>query len=159
MVRSFTVLDGIGKSLDPRWVQCRGGRSCVQSMKWMSISACALHDPTCCIKHQNTPPPFHRFIIISLKSVTTQFNSIQFRFDISEISAPYARELLLETQPQFAKFADDFMKRAQNQNRAVVNLFRGPNQIEDIAGVMRRLEGGDLKLRVRALEAERALNR
>lgn len=85
--------------------------------------------------------------------------SLDARFDISEISAPYARELLLENRPQFAKFAEDFAKRAANQNRAVANLFKGPNQIEDIAGVIARLERGDLKLRVRALEAERALNR
>jgi len=98
VVRSFTVLDGIGKSLDPR-------------------------------------------------------------FDISEISAPYARNLLLEGQPQFAALQKDFSKRWNNQSRAVTNLFRGPNQIEDIASTMQRLESGDLKLRVRALEAERALTR
>jgi hypothetical protein len=56
------------------------------------------------------------------------------RFDISEIAAPYARNLLLEGQPQFAALQKDFGKRWQNQNRAVKNLFRGPNQIEDIAG-------------------------
>ena len=98
VVRSFTVLDGIGKSLDPK-------------------------------------------------------------FDISEISAPYARELLLEGNPIFAKVAVDLKKRAANQNRAVVNLFKGPNYIEDIASTIERLEKGDLKLRVRALESERALAR
>jgi hypothetical protein len=41
----------------------------------------------------------------------------------------------------------------------VVNLFRGPNRIESIGSVVDRLESGDLKLRVRALEAERALTR
>ncbi len=40
-----------------------------------------------------------------------------------------------------------------------MNLFRGPNMIEDVAVTMRRLEDGDLKLRVRALDAERALTR
>ena len=45
------------------------------------------------------------------------------------------------------------------QNRAVVNLFRGPNLIDDVATTMRRLEEGDLKLRVRALDSERALTR
>ena len=45
------------------------------------------------------------------------------------------------------------------QNRAVKNLFRSPNFIEDIAVTVQRLERGDLKLRVRALEAERALDR
>jgi hypothetical protein len=98
VVRSFTVLDGIGKSLDPR-------------------------------------------------------------FDISEISAPYARELLLEGRPQFAKLQEDLSRRAANQNRAIINLFKGPNAIEGIAGTIERLECGDLKLRVRALEAERALGR
>ncbi|PNW73731.1 hypothetical protein CHLRE_13g570350v5 [Chlamydomonas reinhardtii] len=98
VVRSFTVLDGIGKSLDPR-------------------------------------------------------------FDISEIAAPYARELLLEGNPVGAKFQKEFAKGLQQQNRALKNLFVGPNKIEDIALTMQRLERGDLKLRVRALEAERALTR
>ena len=54
VVRSFTVLDGIGKSLDPR-------------------------------------------------------------FDISEIAAPYARDLILEAQPQFAKLQQEFNKRLDKQ--------------------------------------------
>ncbi|KAG2495073.1 hypothetical protein HYH03_006684 [Edaphochlamys debaryana] len=98
VVRSFTVLDGIGKSLDPR-------------------------------------------------------------FDISEIAAPYARELLLEGNPVGAKAAREFKKGLQLQNRAIKNLFVGPNKIDDISLTMERLERGDLKLRVRALEAERALVR
>ena len=54
VVRSFTVLDGIGKGLDPR-------------------------------------------------------------FDISEIAAPYARSLLLEASPQFAKLQSEFGKRLRLQ--------------------------------------------
>jgi hypothetical protein len=41
----------------------------------------------------------------------------------------------------------------------VANLFKSPNRLEDIGSVISRLESGDLKLRVRALEAERALTR
>lgn len=39
------------------------------------------------------------------------------------------------------------------------NLFTGPNMIEDVAVTVASLRSGDLKLRVRALEAERALDR
>lgn len=39
------------------------------------------------------------------------------------------------------------------------NLFTGPNMIEDVAVTVKNLRSGDLKLRVRALEAERALDR
>eukprot|EP01025_Chloroclados_australasicus_P030844 TRINITY_DN31030_c0_g2_i1.p1 TRINITY_DN31030_c0_g2~~TRINITY_DN31030_c0_g2_i1.p1 ORF type:complete len:772 (-),score=97.13 TRINITY_DN31030_c0_g2_i1:306-2621(-) len=98
VVRSFTVLDGIGKSLDPR-------------------------------------------------------------FDISEIAAPYARDLLLDSKPQLARLQRELKKRVDRQNRAVVNLFRGPNIIEDLGNTVMRMERGDLKLRVRALEAERQLDR
>lgn len=45
------------------------------------------------------------------------------------------------------------------QNRAFKNLFVGPNRIEDVAMSMQRIERGDVKLRVRALETERAINR
>jgi len=58
VVRSFTVLDGIGKSLDPR-------------------------------------------------------------FDISEIAAPYARDLILEAKPQFAKLQQEFNKRLDKQVSAM----------------------------------------
>ena len=98
VVRSFTVLDGIGKSLDPR-------------------------------------------------------------FDITEIAAPYARGLLLEAAPQAARARTALAKRFATQNRAVKNLFVAPNMIEDVARAVGALERGDLKPRVRALEAERALAR
>ena len=81
------------------------------------------------------------------------------KFDITEISAPYARELLLEARPMVAKWEEEIKERIERQNRAVKNLFVGPNMIEDVADFTRRVENGDLKLRVRALEAERALGR
>ncbi|KAL6785821.1 AKC4 [Auxenochlorella protothecoides x Auxenochlorella symbiontica] len=80
-------------------------------------------------------------------------------FDISKIAAPYARDLLLEGRPLLAKASQDFRGRLALQNRAVVNLFRAPNLVQDSADLLQRLERGELKLRVRALEAERALDR
>jgi hypothetical protein len=59
----------------------------------------------------------------------------------------------------FACIGSDVTSLSAAQNRAVKNLFRGPNLIDDVATTVRGLERGDIKLRVRALEAERALNR
>ncbi|KAL0424413.1 UNVERIFIED_CONTAM: protein ACTIVITY OF BC1 COMPLEX kinase, chloroplastic [Sesamum radiatum] len=77
VVRAFSVLDGIGKGLDPR-------------------------------------------------------------FDITEIAKP---------------------KRWDRQSQAFYNLFRQADRVEKLAQTIQRLEQGDLKLRVGALESERAFQR
>ncbi|GFP97536.1 uncharacterized protein sll1770 [Phtheirospermum japonicum] len=94
VVRAFSVLDGIGKGLDPR-------------------------------------------------------------FDITEIAKPYALELLRFREAGL----EDFKKRWDRQSRAFYNLFRQADRVEKLAEVIQRLEQGDLKLRVRALESERAFQR
>uniref|UniRef100_A0A0D9VHG3 ABC1 atypical kinase-like domain-containing protein n=1 Tax=Leersia perrieri TaxID=77586 RepID=A0A0D9VHG3_9ORYZ len=94
VVRAFSVLDGIGKGLDPR-------------------------------------------------------------FDITEIAKPYAMELLRFNEAG----VEDAKKRWERQSRAFYNLFRQPDRVEKLAQIIERLEQGDLKLRVRALESERAFKR
>ncbi|GER47583.1 protein kinase superfamily protein [Striga asiatica] len=110
VVRAFSVLDGIGKGLDPR-------------------------------------------------------------FDITEISKPYALELLKfrEAGMEVIKKANfskppfsmtyDLKNRWDRQSRAFYNLFRQADRVEKLAEIIQRLEQGDLKLRVRALESERAFQR
>lgn len=104
-------------------------------------------------------PATFTFVVRAFTVLDGIGKSLDARFDISEISAPYARELLLEGRPKFQKVVDELKKRSDNQNRAVVNLFKAPNALEEVSTVVRQLERGDLKLRVRALEAERALTR
>ncbi|PKA51584.1 putative aarF domain-containing protein kinase [Apostasia shenzhenica] len=108
VVRAFSVLDGIGKGLDPR-------------------------------------------------------------FDITEIAKPYAMELLRFREVGFevvlkASFflpfvIDDLRKRWERQSRAFYNLFRQADRVEKLAEIIQRLEQGELKLRVRTLESERAFQR
>ena len=86
------------------------------------------------------------------------------KFDIGEIAAPYARNLLIEANPdalppQVVTAQREWLKRADAQTRAVVNLFKAPDAIESIADIIRRIETGKLKIRVRALEVERAVER
>lgn len=81
------------------------------------------------------------------------------RFDITEIAKPYALELLKFREVGVEVIVKDFRKRWDKQARAFQNLFRQAERVEKLAEIIQRLEQGDLKLRVRALESERAFQR
>ncbi|AED97972.1 Protein ACTIVITY OF BC1 COMPLEX KINASE 8 [Arabidopsis thaliana] len=81
------------------------------------------------------------------------------RFDITEIAKPYALELLRFREAGVEVVVKDLRKRWDRQSQAFYNLFRQADRVEKLAVVIERLEQGDLKLRVRALESERAFQR
>ncbi|XP_048335075.2 protein ACTIVITY OF BC1 COMPLEX KINASE 8, chloroplastic [Ziziphus jujuba] len=81
------------------------------------------------------------------------------RFDITEIAKPYALELLKFREAGVEVILKDLRKRWDRQSRAFYNLFRQADRVEKLAEIIQRLEQGDLKLRVRALESERAFQR
>ncbi|KAL5053393.1 hypothetical protein RYX36_034075 [Vicia faba] len=81
------------------------------------------------------------------------------RFDITEIAKPYALELLRFREAGVEVIVKDFRKRWDRQSQAFYNLFRQADRVEKLVSVIERLEQGDLKLRVRALESERAFQR
>ncbi|XWS29470.1 hypothetical protein CRYUN_Cryun24cG0032000 [Craigia yunnanensis] len=81
------------------------------------------------------------------------------RFDITEIAKPYALELLRFREAGVEVVLKDFRKRWDRQSRAFYNLFRQADRVEKLAETIQRLEQGDLKLRVRTLECERAFQR
>ncbi|KAL0912488.1 hypothetical protein M5K25_018461 [Dendrobium thyrsiflorum] len=81
------------------------------------------------------------------------------RFDITEIAKPYALELLKFRDVGFEVIVKDLRKRWERQSRAFYNLFRQADRVEKLAEIIQRLEQGDLKLRVRTLESERAFLR
>ncbi|KAF5769458.1 putative ABC-type Cd(2+) transporter [Helianthus annuus] len=81
------------------------------------------------------------------------------RFDITEIAKPYALELLRFREAGIEAVIKDFKKRWERQSQAFYNLFRQADRIEKLVAVIERLEQGDLKLRVRALESERSFQR
>ena len=167
MVRSFTVLDGIGKSLDPRFdiseIAAPYARDLILEAKPQFAKLqqefekrlakqvrimCSLAPSDCRRRDMNQALLANAFdwvctvLIIASRSVCLWLGT-----SFVTLTA------LLWTS------AVHWTVLAHAQNRAVVNLFRGPNMIEDVATTMRRLEEGDLKLRVRALDSERALTR
>ncbi|KAK7353559.1 hypothetical protein VNO80_19009 [Phaseolus coccineus] len=81
------------------------------------------------------------------------------RFDITEIAKPYALELLRFREAGVEVVLKDFRKRWDRQSQAFYNLFRQADRIDKLAEIIQRLEKGDLKLRVRTLESERAFQR
>jgi predicted unusual protein kinase regulating ubiquinone biosynthesis (AarF/ABC1/UbiB family) len=81
------------------------------------------------------------------------------RFDISEIAKPYALELLRFREAGVEVVVKDLRKRWDRQSQAFVNVFRQADRVEKISNMIQRLEQGDLKLRVRVLESERAFKR
>ncbi|AES72722.2 ABC transporter-like protein [Medicago truncatula] len=81
------------------------------------------------------------------------------RFDITEIAKPYALELLRFREAGVEVVLKDFTKRWDRQSQAFYNLFRQADRVDKLASIIQRLEQGDLKLRVRTLESERAFQR
>ncbi|KAJ4818013.1 Protein kinase superfamily protein [Rhynchospora pubera] len=81
------------------------------------------------------------------------------RFDITEIAKPYAMELLRFREAGIEVAVKDIRKRWDRQSQAFYNLFRQADRVEKLAQTIQRLEQGDLKLRVRTLESERAFQR
>ncbi|KAG5000179.1 hypothetical protein GLYMA_08G140900v4 [Glycine max] len=81
------------------------------------------------------------------------------RFDITEIAKPYALELLRFREAGVEVILKDLRKRWDRQSQAFYNLFRQADRVEKLAEIIERLEQGDLKLRVRTLESERAFQR
>ncbi|KAH0923055.1 hypothetical protein HID58_023073 [Brassica napus] len=81
------------------------------------------------------------------------------RFDITEIAKPYALELLRFREAGVEVVVKDLRKRWDRQSQAFYNVFRQADRVEKLAVIIQRLEQGDLKLRVRALESERAFQR
>ncbi|CAD7700793.1 unnamed protein product [Ostreobium quekettii] len=99
-------------------------------------------------------PAEFTFVVRSFSVLDGIGKSLDSRFDISEIAAPYAREFVLEARPQVERLQEDLKKRASLQ------VYAGSDELA-LCGkkIVERLESGDTKLRARALEAERALAR
>ncbi|XP_057806999.1 protein ACTIVITY OF BC1 COMPLEX KINASE 8, chloroplastic-like [Salvia miltiorrhiza] len=104
-------------------------------------------------------PATFTFVVRSFSVLDGIGKGLDPRFDITEIAKPYALELLRFREAGIEVIIKDLRKRWDRQARAFYNLFRQADRVEKLAEVIQRLEQGDLKLRVRALESERAFQR
>ncbi|KAL1215461.1 Protein ACTIVITY OF BC1 COMPLEX KINASE 8 [Cardamine amara subsp. amara] len=104
-------------------------------------------------------PATFTFVVRAFSVLDGIGKGLDTRFDITEIAKPYALELLRFREAGVEVVVKDLRKRWDRQSQAFYNLFRQADRVEKLAVVIQRLEQGDLKLRVRALESERAFQR
>ncbi|KAK9156345.1 hypothetical protein Sjap_003825 [Stephania japonica] len=76
-------------------------------------------------------------------------------FSFAKIAAPYAQELLDMKQAQRSgrQIVEEIRKQANDARTSTISM---PTRIQRIEEFVQQLEAGDLKLRVRVLESERA---
>ncbi|KAL0311133.1 UNVERIFIED_CONTAM: protein ACTIVITY OF BC1 COMPLEX kinase, chloroplastic [Sesamum angustifolium] len=76
-------------------------------------------------------------------------------FSFTKIAAPYAQELLSSRQQQRTgtQVVQEIRKQADDARSYTISM---PYRIQRIEEIVKQLESGDLKLRVRVLESERA---
>ncbi|XP_059661266.1 protein ACTIVITY OF BC1 COMPLEX KINASE 7, chloroplastic-like [Cornus florida] len=76
-------------------------------------------------------------------------------FSFVKIAAPYAQELLDTRQKQRSgtQLVEEIRKQADDARTYTISM---PYRVQQIEEIMKQLESGDLKLRVRVLESERA---
>ncbi|KAG6417039.1 hypothetical protein SASPL_124480 [Salvia splendens] len=76
-------------------------------------------------------------------------------FSFPKIAAPYAQELLdlRQQRPTGPQLVQEIRKQADDARSTTISM---PYRIQRIEDIVKQLESGDLKLRVRVLESERA---
>ncbi|KAG2719591.1 hypothetical protein I3760_03G273000 [Carya illinoinensis] len=77
------------------------------------------------------------------------------KFSFVKIAAPYAQELLdlKQKQQSGTQLVQEIRKQADNARTSTMSM---PSRVQRIEEFVQQLESGDLKLRVRVLESERA---
>lgn len=83
-------------------------------------------------------PAEFTFVVRSFTVLDGIGKALSPRFDISEISAPYARELILDGRPALSRLQDKVAKGVRRQNQAVKGLFDGPLKINEIQQAVER---------------------
>ena len=78
-------------------------------------------------------PSEFTFVVRSFTVLDGIGKSLSPRFDISEIAAPYARELILDGRSAFSAVQARFKRARDRQSAALRGLFEGPLTIQAIS--------------------------
>lgn len=105
-------------------------------------------------------PPTFTFVFRAFTSLDGIGKGLDSKYDLTRLAQPYLKELLDVKDGSFAlSVAKTFVKKVGWRPEDLEAVVKSPRNVAYVEGITRKLEQGDLKLRVRVLESERAFER
>eukprot|EP00904_Undaria_pinnatifida_P014246 jgi/Undpi1/9952/HiC_scaffold_28.g12406.m1 len=105
-------------------------------------------------------PPTFTFVFRAFTSLDGIGKGLDTKYDLTRLAQPYLKELLDVKDGSFAlSVAKTFVKKVGWRPEDLEAVVKSPRNVAYVEGITRKLEQGDLKLRVRVLETERAFER
>lgn len=100
-------------------------------------------------------PSTFTFVVRAFSTLEGIGYTLDPEFSFVKVAAPYAQELLdiRQKRQTGAEFVNEIRKQANDARDSTISM---PSRIQKIEDFVKQLESGDLKLRVRVLESERA---
>jgi len=105
-------------------------------------------------------PPKFTFVFRAITTIDGIGKSLDQAYDLARISQPYLRELAdLKDGSKFKTAAKELAERVGLRPMDLKAVVKQPRNVAAMEGTIKKLEAGDLKLRVRTLEVERMLEK
>jgi len=105
-------------------------------------------------------PPKFTFVFRAITTIDGIGKSLDKAYDLARISQPYLRELAdLKDGSKFKTAAKELAERVGLRPIDLKAVVKQPRNVAAMEGTIKKLEAGDLKLRVRTLEVERMLEK
>ena len=105
-------------------------------------------------------PPKFTFVFRAITTIDGIGKSLDQAYDLARISQPYLRELAdLKDGSKFKTAAIELAERVGLRPIDLKAVVKQPRNVAAMEGTIKKLEAGDLKLRVRTLEVERMLEK
>lgn len=105
-------------------------------------------------------PPVFTFVFRAFTTLEGIGKGLNPKYDLTMIAGPYLKELIdLKDGSATVTAIKAFRKKVGWRNEDIKDLVTQPRKTAYIEDTLRRMESGDLRLRVRVLESERAFKR
>ena len=105
-------------------------------------------------------PPTFTFVFRAFTSLDGIGKGLDERYDLTRLAQPFLKELIeLRDGSATVSLLKDWQKRLGWRPQDLAAVVQSPRKVAQIEDTLRRAEQGDLKLRVRVLESERAFKR